>query len=436
MRPEKAPPLMTPPQLSLLLFIQIAVILAACHGLAVFCRRWGQPRVVAEMLAGVLLGPSLLGLCWPRFTAVLFPAESMTVLYAIAQIALAAFMFVVGLEFRLDIACSRLRTSLFVSTAGMVVPFVLGGLLGWHFHLHTDLFPKGTTLMTGAVFLGTAMSITAFPVLARLIAHKELGGTTMGAVALGAGAMDDTAAWCLLALVLAGIDGDFSHACGNILAGAVYVSAVLLVLRPLLLRWARGVERRGRFSENDFVLCLVLMALGSWFTDAIGLHAVFGAFVMGASMPRGLVARSLVERVKPLTAALLLPLFFAYSGLNTRLGLLNSAPLWGMALVVLVAAIIGKGVACWGAARLSGLGNRDAMGIGTLMNVRGLMELIIINIGLQRGVISPALFTILVIMALSTTLMASPLFEWLMGRDRPRDESACLALDRAGALDR
>lgn len=430
-----SPSTMTPPQLALGLFIQIAVILTACHVLKVVCRRFGQPGVVAEMLAGVILGPSLLGLFWPQSAEHLFPKESMSVLYAIAQVALAAYMFVVGLEFRVDIARSRLRPALLVSVAGMVVPFVLGGLLAWYFHAHTDLFPAGTSLVTCGIFLGTAMSITAFPVLARLISHKNLGGTTMGTVAMSAGAMNDTAAWSLLAVILAGLEGHFSHAFINILAGAAYVAVVLLVLRPLLLRWGRGVERRGRLSENDFVFCLVLMALGAWLTDAIGLHAVFGAFVMGVAMPRGLVTRSLVEFVQPLTAALLLPLFFAYSGLNTRLGLLDSAALWSMALLVLAAAIVGKGVACWGAARWSGLGNRDALGIGTLMNVRGLMELIIINIGLQRGLISPPLFAMLVIMAVGTTLMASPLFEWLMGRHRSREEPVCLALGEVGALD-
>jgi len=260
---------MTPQQLALLLFIQIALVLAACHGLGIICRRLGQPRVVAEMFAGVILGPSLLGLCWPRFTAVLFPKESMTVLYAIAQIALAAYMFVVGLEFRVDIASSRMRASASVSAAGMVFPFVLGGLLGWYFHAHTSLFPAGVTLASGAIFLGTAMSITAFPVLARIISYKRLGGTAMGTVALGAGAMDDTAAWCLLAVVLAGLDGHFNHAFISILAGVAYVAVVLLVLRPLLARWSRGVEKRGRFLENDFVLCLVLMAAGSWLTWAV-----------------------------------------------------------------------------------------------------------------------------------------------------------------------
>jgi Kef-type K+ transport system membrane component KefB len=222
--------------------------------------------------------------------------------------------------------------------------------------------------------------------------------------------------------VLASFDGNFAYASRNIGGGIAYVLLALLVLRPLLARWARGIEARGRLSDRELVVCLALMSLGAWFTDWIGLHAVFGAFVMGAAMPRGLVARSLIERIQPLTVALLLPLFFTYSGLNTQMALLDSAYLWQMTGLVMVAAIGGKGVACWLAARATGISNREALGIGTLMNSRGLMELIIINIGLQRGIISPALFATLVIMAVITTLMASPIFDWLVGRHRPDAE--------------
>jgi Kef-type K+ transport system membrane component KefB len=262
------------------------------------------------------------------------------------------------------------------------------------------------------------MCVTAFPMLARIIHFKKLAGTTMGTVALGAGAIDDATAWALLAVVLASFDRNLSYAVANIGGGIAYVLVVLLVIRPLLARWAEGVAARGLLSDREFVGCIVLLALGAWCTDAIGLHAVFGAFVMGAAMPRGLVADELMHRIQPLTVALLLPLFFTYSGLNTQIGLLDSWWLWGMAGLVLLAAVGGKGVACWLAARATGLGNRESLGIGTLMNARGLMELIIINIGLQRGIISPALFATLVIMAVVTTLMASPIFEHLVGRHR------------------
>lgn len=415
-------------QLAVQFFFQIAVILAVCQLVGIVAKRFGQPQVVAEMIGGVLLGPSLLGLFWPDVSAKLFPADSMKVLFPVSQLGLAAYMFVVGLEFRVDIVQRRLHSAVAVSLAGMVAPFVLGAALGWFFFHHTALFPEKTSLLEATIFLGASMCITAFPMLARIIHFKGLAGTTMGTVALGAGAIDDAAAWALLAVVLASFDGDISHALKNIAGGALYVSVTLFVIRPLLARWGKGIERRGTLSDREFVVCLILLALGAWFTDAIGLHAVFGAFVMGIAMPRGLVAEALIARIQPLTVALLLPLFFTFSGLNTQIGLLDSGYLWGMAGLVLLAAIGGKGVACWLAARATGVSNRDALGIGTLMNARGLMELIIINIGLQRGVISPALFATLVIMAVITTLMASPIFEWLVGRHRtegePRDSRA------------
>lgn len=405
-------------QLAVQFFLQIAVILTVCQAVGVVARRFGQPQVVAEMIGGVLLGPSLLGLFWPDLSARLFPAESMKVLFPVSQLGLAAYMFVVGLEFRVDIVRKRLRSAVAVSLAGMVAPFVLGAALGWFFYRHTSLFPGKTSLLEASVFLGASMCVTAFPMLARIIHFKGLTGTTMGTVALGAGAIDDAAAWGLLAVVLASFDGDASHAITNIAGGAAYVATTLFVVRPILARWARGMDRRGSLSDSEFVVCLILLVLGAWFTDAIGLHAVFGAFVMGIAMPRGVVAEALIARIQPLTVALLLPLFFTYSGLNTQIGLLDSGSLWGMAGLVFLAAVGGKGVACWLAARATGISNRDALGIGTLMNARGLMELIIINIGLQRGIISPALFATLVIMAVVTTLMASPIFEWLVGRRR------------------
>jgi Kef-type K+ transport system membrane component KefB len=403
-------------QLAVHLFFQIAIILLACQVVGALGRRCGQPQVVAEMLAGVILGPSLLGLFFPEIFARIFPADTMRVMFPVAQLGLAAYMFVVGLEFRVDIVRRQMRSAVAVSIAGMATPFVLGAALAWVLFKHTTLFPARTTLVEGMLFLGASMCITAFPMLARIIHFKKLTGTTMGTVSLGAGAINDVAAWCLLAAVLARIDGNVMNAAINIGGGAGYIAVVVLVIRPVLLKWARGIELRGHLSDGEFVICLSLLAMGAWFTDMIGLHGVFGAFVMGVAMPRGVVTDALIERVQPLTVALLLPLFFTYSGLNTQIGLLNSSYLWLMAGLVLLVAIGGKGVACWLAARATGMSNREALGVGTLMNARGLMELIIINIGLQRGIISPALFAILVIMAIITTLMTSPLFDLLVGR--------------------
>ena len=403
-------------------FIQLAIILLFCRIVGAIAARLGQPQVVAEMLAGVLLGPSLFGLLLPDAQHWLFPwdttqkmRDTQSYLFPASQLGLALYMFVVGMEFRIDIVRRKLTSSIAVSVAGMVTPFVLGAGLARILFDHTTLFPKTTSLSEAMLFLGASMCITAFPMLARIIHFKKLTGTTMGTVALGAGAIDDATAWCLLAVLLASFEKNWSHALANIAGGVTYVVLTLLIVRPLLLRAKVWLVKNGTLTEAGLVVGLALMALGAWFTDLIGLHAVFGAFVMGAAMPRGVVARDIIGRVQPLTVALLLPLFFTYSGLNTKIGLLNTSFLWVMCGAVLIAAVIGKGVACWAAARATGIPNREALGIGTLMNARGLMELIIINIGLQRGIISEGLFATLVIMAVLTTLMASPLFERLVG---------------------
>ncbi len=403
-------------------FLQIAVILLACRLVGMVAQRFGQPQVVAEMLAGICLGPSLFGLLWPEAQHWLFPwdktqatRDTQSYLYPASQLGLALYMFVVGLEFRVDIVRQRLASSAAVSAAGIVVPLASGAGLAWVLFHYTELFPRSTSLLVGMLFLGASMCITAFPVLARIIQFKKLSNTTMGTVALGAGAIDDAAAWCLLAVVLASLDNNWTHAVANIGGGAAYVVVTLLLVRPLLARARPWLVKEGALTEGGLALLLALMALGAWFTDLIGLHAVFGAFIMGAAMPRGTITRDLIGRIQPLTVALLLPLFFTYSGLNTRMGLLDTGFLWLMCGAVLAVAVLGKGVACWLAARATGIPNREALGIGTLMNARGLMELIIINIGLQRGIISEGLFAMLVIMAVTTTLMTSPLFERLVG---------------------
>ena len=251
--------------------------------------------------------------------------------------------------------------------------------------------------------------------LARIIHFKGLAGTTMGTVAIGAGAIDDAMAWCLLAVVLAKLEGDWSHAVLTIGGGLGFVLLARFALKPLLAKAAPRWIADGQLSDGGFVAALALMALGAWWTDYIHLHAVFGAFVMGAIMPRAAMSRDLIQRIQPLAVALLLPLFFTYSGLNTKIGLINTPTLWLVCAAVLAAAVLGKGLACYLAARATGIPHRDAMGIGTLMNARGLMELIIINIGLQKGVISEGLFATLVLMAVVTTLMASPLFDRVVG---------------------
>lgn len=413
--------------LAIQFFLQIAVILLACRLVGMIAARFGQPQVVAEMITGVLLGPSLFGIVAPEWQAWLFPwdptqteRDTSSYLFPASQLGLALYMFIVGMEFRVDIVRKRLKSSVAVSLAGMVTPFLLGCGLAWVFFHHTDLFPERTSLMEAMLFLGASMCITAFPMLARIIHFKGLAGTTMGTVAIGAGALDDAMAWILLAVVLASFDGEIGRSLYNIGGAVAYVAVTLGLIRPLIARFSRLlIEGDERLSDAGLVVGLALMALGAWFTDLIGLHAVFGAFVMGAAMPRGIFVRDLISRIQPLAVSLLLPLFFTYSGLNTKIGLLNSWFLWGMCAAVLVAAVLGKWVACTLAARATGISGRESMGIGILMNARGLMELIIINIGLQRGIISEGLFATLVIMAVITTLMASPIFELMVGKKKP-----------------
>jgi Kef-type K+ transport system membrane component KefB len=408
---------MTPFELSVQFFLQLLVILGFCRFVSMIAKRLGQPPVVGEMIAGVLLGPSLFGLFFPQWQTALFPAASKPILFSGAQVGLALYMFVVGLEFRVDLVRSRIATALAISLSGILVPFALGcGLAVW---LWKDgrFFNEGISLGAAAPYLGAAMAITAFPMLARIIVERKLTHTTAGALALAAGAIDDAAAWCVLAVVLAGLSGDLKLALYAVGGGALFVGALLTVGKPIL----RAIAARAEKSAEDFrvMLGIVLMLLmaAAWFTDKIGLYAVFGAFFLGASVPRGKFCNQLIETIEPLTTALLLPLFFIYSGLNTRMDIVaGSGSLWVVTFAVLAAAIIGKWGACYAAARLRGESHRESMGIGMLMNARGLMELIILNIGLERGLITPAFFSIMVFMAIVTTLMCTPLFNLTYGK--------------------
>lgn len=402
---------MTNFQLSIHLFLQLAIILAACRVVGWAGRLIGQPQVVGEMIAGVLLGPSLLGLLAPEAHAALFPKNAtMTVIYCMAQIGLVLYMFLVGVEFNAGLLRERARSAIAVSVAGMVVPFALGALIALHYFEDRTLFHEGVGRGEAALFLGAAMCITAFPMLARIIYERGIAGTRLGTLALSAGSIDDAAAWCVLAIVLASFQDNPQIAVWAIAGGVGYALFVLLVLKPGLRPLGRFVERRG-MTPSAFSVILILLVLAAWYTDFVGIYAVFGAFILGAAIPRGALASALEEKIEPLTTNFLLPLFFVYSGLNTRIDLVDSWDLWIIAAVVLAAACIGKFAACWAAARLCGEDSRTATAIGALMNARGLMELIILNIGLERGLITPQLFSVMVIMAIATTLMATPAFQ-------------------------
>lgn len=402
--------------LSIRFFFQLAFILATCRVVGLIAKRFGQPQVVGEMIAGVVMGPSLFGLLFPAAQAHIFPKNSLTINYAVAQIGLVLYMFLIGVEFQVDLIRKRLRSAASVSLAGIVTPFTLGCLIALALVGNGEYFAPNVQRWEAMLFMGAAMSITAFPMLARIIHDRGLTGTSLGTLALAAGSMDDAAAWCILAIVLASFNSNPLIAFSAIGGGVLYALVVLTIGKRLLSRLGEKVEREGNLSGGVFTFVLMLLMLAAWITDAIGIYAVFGAFILGTAMPRGRFAAEIQQRLEPLTTNFLLPLFFVYSGLNTRLGLVDTAMLWAVALVILLAACFGKGVACWLAARLNGEDNREALAIGTLMNARGLMELIILNIGLERGVITPRLFTIMVMMAIVTTLMASPLFEFVYRR--------------------
>ncbi|RLT37246.1 MAG: cation:proton antiporter [Chloroflexi bacterium] len=420
-------------EISVLFFLQLAFILIVCRVVGWLAKRLGQPQVVAEMIAGVLMGPSLFGWFLPNAQAWIFPADSQGLIYAVGQVGLVLYMFLVGLEFDTNLIRNRLRSAAWVSLSGILVPLALGCILGYFLVRSSGFFSADVVVWEAMFFVGASMSITAFPMLARIIYERGLSGTSLGTLALAAGSIDDGAAWCVLALVLASFSGDPMIAVFAIGGGTLYAVGTLTIGQKLLKPLGILAEREKGVSPTLLTITLIFVMLGAWFTDRIGIYAVFGAFIMGAAMPRGRFAHEVQRQIEPLTTTLLLPIFFVYSGLNTSISLVDSFWLWGIVLVVLLAASVGKGVACWAAARFSGEDNRTALAIGTLMNARGLMELIILNIGLQRGIITPLLFTVMVIMAIITTLLASPIFERVYRR--PADlENALAAKSLSSAL--
>jgi len=422
---------MPDPALAALLFVQIAVILAVCRALGAVFARLRQPLVVAEMVGGFLLGPSLFGWAAPALHARLFPAASLHTLYVLSQIGLVLYMFSVGLEFRLDLVARYHRRAFAVSAAGIAVPFALGAVLALVMARSGGFFAPAVRPVHGMPFMGAAMSITAFPVLARIISERGIGGTTIGSLSLAAGAMDDAAAWVTFAVVLSSVTGNAAVAAAAAGGALLYVAITWFGVRPAIVaRVAAAADREDALPPAALPIMLALLAGAAWLTDFVGIHSVFGAFVLGASVPRGVLTRELRRAIEPLTTALLVPLFFVYSGLNTRLLLVDSAGLWLMTAVVFFTACAGKGLACWAAARATGATTRQALAIATLMNARGMVELILVNLGLQRGLITPTLFTMLVLMAIGTTVMAGPAFSLIWERAEDAAVDPWLAADR------
>lgn len=398
----------------LLLVAQVVVVLGAARLVGRCFRRLGQPQVVGEMAAGILLGPSVLGWAAPEVFERLFPAGSLGGLAVLSQVGLLLFMFLVGLEMDPKLLRGRGHTALVTSHTSIVFPFLLGALLALF------LYPRLSDASVGfsgfALFMGAAMSVTAFPVLARILGERGLLRTRLGTVTLACAAVDDVTAWCILAgvVILVRSAAEGLPLWATLAGSAAFVAAMVFAVRPLLSGLERRRHNRNLFTHDLLAMVLGVLLLSAWATEWLGVHALFGAFVAGAVMPREEgFARELESRLHDLTVVLLLPIFFAFTGLRTRLELVSGAEMWAYAALVLVVAVAGKFGGSAAAARLTGMTWREAGALGVLMNTRGLMELVILGIGLEIGVMSPALYAMMVVMALATTFMTSPLLEWI-----------------------
>ncbi|MEU9523769.1 cation:proton antiporter [Streptomyces sp. NPDC048224] len=390
------------------LLIAVPVVILVSRTAAQLLRRVGQPPVVGEILAGILLGPSLLGALWPDGQAWLFDPSVIPYIDMLGNVGLLVFMFLVGLELDLGALRGDRRTALAVSQAGTAVPLVLGVLLA--LGMYGPLAPEGTDRLPFVLFIGVALSITAFPVLARILTDRGLYRTRVGALAMASAAVGDVSAWCLLAAVVAiANSGSPFDAVTTALYATAFAFFLFYVVRPLLTRWTARAER----GHSDAVVLVVLfsgLCLSGYVTDLIGVHALFGAFLFGAITPRGSRrTATAASRLRAFAVPVLLPLFFVSTGLRTDVSLLGGGTaLWWWAGAVLAVAGLGK----WGgsalAARLTGNGWRDAMSLGALMNCRGLTELVVLDIGLGLGIVGPDLFTVLVLMALVTTAVTAP----------------------------
>ncbi len=411
---------LSPPQLIALLALQYALILGVARMSGWAAARLGQPEVVGMMVGGVLLGPSALGQLAPEAQAWLFPSESLPILGLIAQVGVGLYLFAAGLDFDTGLIRQRARAAAAISLAGIAVPFLAAWPTARAIGDTPGLFGPGVTEPMRILFLGAAIAITAFPMLVWIVRERGLERTAMGNLAIASGAIDDVLAWCILAGVVSAVSGD-----PGTLARAIGGAAALGVFAAFLGRRTLGclsqpAERRGRVSAGDGLALALALATFLAFSEWAGLHAVFGGFICGLCLPRGRLSQAAGRRLDPLVGPWLLPVFFTYSGLHTRLDLVLTPEGLALAGLVLGVSILGKGGACWAAARLAGLPPREALGIGALMNARGLMELILLGIGLRAGIVGPLLFSVLVLMAIVTTAMAGPAFDRLGGRRPPK----------------
>ena len=396
-----------------ILLLQVIIVLAAARAVGALLRKVGQPTVIGEMIAGILLGPSLLGWLSPPTMTFLFPPDSMGALRLLSQIGVIIFMFVVGTEVNVQHIRQKAHAAVMVSHASILAPFFLGAALA--FITFRFAAPANIGFTAFALFMSVAMSITAFPVLARIIEERGLTNSYLGNTAIACAAVDDVTAWCLLAVVIAIVKAaGFGSAISTIVLSLLFIGLMLFVLKRQADRVISAYLEAETQRRGLIAMILIFCLASALLTEVIGIHALFGAFMAGVIMPSTAGLRKfLSERIEIFTSSFLLPLFFAFTGLRTQIGLLSAWSDWLMCAGVIAVAIAGKFVGSALAARWTGMDWRDSLSLGALMNTRGLMELIVLNIGYDLGVLSPRIFSVMVIMALVTTFMAAPFLSLL-----------------------
>ena len=406
-----------------ILLAQIITIIFVARFFGWVFRKIGQPSVIGEIIAGIALGPSLLGLYFPEFSSALFPIQSLGNLQFLSQIGLILFMFIIGIELDLKVLQNRAKEAVVISHASIVIPFALG--IGLAYFVYYRFAPAGVAFLPFALFMGIAMSITAFPVLARIVQERGIHKTKLGAIVITCAAADDITAWCLLAAVIAIVKaGTFVSSLYVIGLAILYVIVMLFVVKPFLKKIGELYGTKENLSKPVVAIFFLTLIISSYLTEIIGIHALFGAFMTGVIMPDITKFRNLfIEKVEDVSVILLLPLFFVYTGLRTEIGLINDPFLWRVTGFIILVAVVGKFFGSALAAKFVGQSWRDSLTIGALMNTRGLMELIVLNIGLDLKVLTPEVFTMMVIMALVTTFMTGPTLNSINYIFKTKDES-------------
>jgi Kef-type K+ transport system membrane component KefB len=391
-----------------ILLLQIITIIIVARVFGFICKKIRQPTVIGEIAAGIFLGPSFVGSYIPEYSAFLFPAQSLGNLQFLSQIGLIFFMFIIGMELDLRILKTKANDALVISHASIIFPFTLG--VGLAYYIYLNFAPATINFLSFALFLGIAMSITAFPVLARIVQERGLSKTRVGTIVITCAAADDITAWCLLAVVIAIVKaGTVISALYTIIMAVGYVFLMIKVVQPFLRKLGDKYSYKESLSKPIVAIFFVILLLSSFTTEVIGIHALFGAFLAGVIMPSNMNFRNIfIEKIEDVSLVLLLPLFFVFTGLRTQIGLLNDIYLWKICGLIVLVAVVGKFLGSALSARYVGQTWRDSLTIGALMNTRGLMELVVLNIGYDLGVLSPEVFAMMVIMALATTLMTGP----------------------------